>query len=92
MIDKEILDAIIEDLIDTPQSLEEACISHGVDCNSFDHEDMDYIDSQAFICNDCGWWTDRSDEAFDNVCIDCVHSWDDSVHYDYYGEPEPIDF
>lgn len=44
--------------------------------DQMDDSDHDYIDNEIFLCTDCGWWCEISDESQEclegeRICHDC---------------------
>ena len=42
-------------------------------------EELQTIDLEIFLCEECGWWCERSEEDEENFgyCESCVECWDD---------------
>lgn len=79
-------EALIEELIDalrgTTLSLATECEDRGLD--DTDEDVTDAVDQAIFLCAECGWWADMSEEASafvdheELICGDCAtqnHDW-----------------
>lgn len=64
-----VLDKVITDLRGTCQTLESVAEYWGA--GELSIEDLEYIESEIFLCNGCGWWCERIEEVIDNLCQDC---------------------
>lgn len=64
-----LLDKVIADLRGTCQILED--VVEYWKTGELSIEDLEYIESEIFLCNGCGWWCERCDEVEDNLCQDC---------------------
>lgn len=67
---------IINNLRGTTGSLDlqiESIIGDGHDAGDIDPVCLDQIDSDIFLCNACGWWCDKDEEAEDEwgTCEEC---------------------
>ena len=67
---------LIEHLQGTCQSLDEGVGSLYENCDSsiLTDDDRSEINNAIFLCNDCGWWFELSDQSEDGDgnCKDCA--------------------
>lgn len=91
VLTKEEMQAIAEDLVGTPQSIESAFqnVIEDEDVDLFrdvvnDKELYETIDNVTFECVECGWWCEAGDYADyqpdptnGDVCTDCGGSKDE---------------
>lgn len=76
MLDLIILQQIVEDLKgQASKDLPEVCEDNGIDYESLQLEDLYYIDSEIFNCEQCGWWCEINEiyegEQNRQICQDC---------------------
>lgn len=73
---RNILDNIIQDLLGTCQVLDEVAAYWGID--ELTLADIQYIESDIFLCVGCGWWCDLSEQHYDEepLCDDCWEATD----------------
>lgn len=63
---------IIEDLKGTCDTLDDACHHYGIEWSDLTSEELGILDSEIFLCDECGWWCEVSDMSEEeNVCDDC---------------------
>ena len=68
---------IIENLQGTCGTLDDAVSGafedENMDSFSLTKEEMEYLDSEIFLCEDCGWWFEVCDksESHEETCIEC---------------------
>ena len=62
---------IIYDLLGTCQTLDQACLTAGIEESELTLEELAAIDEEIFCCEDCGWWYERCEEGHDGICSDC---------------------
>lgn len=73
-VSDEVLDKVIEDLRGTTQGLNEALAPFGINEEDLTVADLQYIESEIFLCAGCGWWcpTHEQHEVDDEFfCDDC---------------------
>lgn len=69
----EILDRIIQDLRGTCQVLDEVAAYWGA--GELSIEDLQYIESEIFLCEGCGWWCELCEQHMTDdgpLCSDCA--------------------
>lgn len=69
----EILDRIIQDLRGTCQVLDEVAAYWGA--GELSIEDLQYIESEIFLCEGCGWWCELCEQRMTDdgpLCSDCA--------------------
>jgi len=76
MIEKEVLDAIAENLRgQCVHDIEFFCEERGINYDDLTLEDLQYIDNIVFCCAGCGWWCEIGDVADGDqqelYCSDC---------------------
>ena len=68
MVDKTIMEVLINTLVGTCKSLDEACDL----CNiEFDDLDFELLDSEIFLCDTCNWWCSIDEQVDTGACIEC---------------------
>ena len=73
------LETLISDLLGTCQSLEEACLANDFDNDWLTQKQLNYLDSQIFLCDQCSWWCSTAElENYGDgdLCVDCSESFD----------------
>jgi len=69
-------DQVIQSLQGTCDTLYSALEYYEVQHLEDNLEFLQYLDSQIFLCDDCGWWCEISEESgesdTDLVCYDCT--------------------
>lgn len=79
-----LLDNIISDLLGTCQSLEK--VSQDWEAGELSIDDLAYIESEIFLCDNCGWWCETCeahDSWFGEVCDDCYREDDEEEDEDW---------
>lgn len=71
---------LIYDLLGTCSNIEDH-LPEGMEYDDLTTEDLQVIDDQIMLCEQCGWWVEL-DECFneDGYCHDCR---DDDNQYEY---------
>lgn len=73
------LNQLIENLKGTTSSIDQEASKLGFEEDDLTMEQFEYIDSEIFLCEECGWWCSIGDLALgasnltDMVCEDCAH-------------------
>jgi len=76
---------VVSTLNKTYKSIEEVLEQlYQIDIEALNQEDIDFIDSQIFLCIKCLQWNDISNQEDEGVCSDCYENEVD--HIDDNGE------
>ena len=77
-VTQEQLDQLIENLKGTMSSIDQEANQLGFEEDDLTIEQLEYLDSEIFCCEECGWWCSIGDLALgasnltDMVCEDCA--------------------
>lgn len=74
------MNELIEYLLGSCKSLQTGMDACGID--ELTSKEEEYLDSEIFLCDSCGWWeevSERNDLNGDALCNDCL---DAEVHED----------
>ena len=79
MLNEKFLEGIVEDLMGSCQSLEDALDKHYMELDDLSMKDLEYIDDAIFVCDCCGWWYDLGEISIiiedALVCMGCEENW-----------------
>ena len=45
---------------------------NSINLDDYTAEELEVLDNEIFLCNDCSWWCPIEEVNEDNVCTDCA--------------------
>lgn len=76
-IDKDVLNAIAQDLEGTCQMLDVVVQRHGAKYSDLKTEDFLALDDHVICCSCCGWWIDANEVGELDICEECSQTGED---------------
>ncbi len=64
------IQVLIDDLQGTCQTIEHF-LPEGMEREDLTETDLETIDQEIFLCEQCGWWFEVSEQTEDGLCRDC---------------------